>query len=103
MMKLDPCILPIYSMTHDNHSSGEAPVHAHEKTAHTDHGTHDMKAMSRMDHEKAMTDPAMAKQMEADMRRRFWISLVFTIPIVLYSSLGEWLIGFALPTPIPVN
>ena len=29
-----------------------------------------------------MSDPAMARAMEADMRRRFWVALVFTIPIV---------------------
>ena len=35
-----------------------------------------------------MSDPAMARAMEADMRRRFWVALVLTIPVVLYSSLG---------------
>ena len=64
--------------------------------AHADHRSH-------MDHEKAMADPTMAKQMEADMRRRFWISLLFTIPVVLYSPLGESLLGMKLLTPIPVN
>src|SRR3989338_5257851 len=64
--------------------------------AHADH-------MSHMDHEKAMTAPRMAKQMEADMRRRFWISLLLTIPIVLYSPLGESIFEITLPTPIPVN
>ena len=64
--------------------------------AHADH-------MSHMDHEKAMTDPRMAKQMEADMRRRFWISLLLTVPIVLYSPLGVSLFRITLPTPIPVN
>ncbi|MEK7591210.1 MAG: copper-translocating P-type ATPase [Patescibacteria group bacterium] len=56
-----------------------------------------------MDHEKAMTDPAMAKQMEGDMRRRFWISLLLAIPTVLYSPLGETLFKLTLPSPIPVN
>lgn len=40
----------------------------------------------RMSHD--MSDPAMAREMEADMRRRFFVSLVLTIPIILYSSLG---------------
>ena len=62
-----------------------------------------MQAMSHMNHEAAMTDPRMAKQMEADMRRRFWISLLLTIPIVLYSPLGESIFRITLPTPIPVN
>ncbi len=75
----------------------------HKHTEHENHEGHDMKAMSHMDHEAAMTDPTMAKQMEADMRRRFWISLLLTIPIILYSPLGEGLFGLQLPTPIPVN
>src|SRR3989338_7130262 len=60
-------------------------------------------SMSHHDHEKAMTDPRMAKQMEADMRQRFWIALLFTIFVVLYSPLGESLMGTKLPMPIPVN
>ncbi len=75
----------------------------HKHTEHQNHEGHDMKAMSHMDHEAAMTDPTMAKQMEADMRKRFWISLLLTIPIILYSPLGEGLFGLQLPTPIPVN
>jgi uncharacterized membrane protein len=56
-----------------------------------------------MDHESAMTNPNMAKEMEADMRRRFFISLLLTIPIVLYSPMGEMLFGILLPSPIPKN
>lgn len=67
------------------------------------HESHDMKAMSHHDHEAAMTDPSMAKQMEADMRKRFWLSLILTVPIILYSPLGQKLLRLQLPTPIPVN
>ena len=35
-----------------------------------------------------MSDPRMAAAMEADMRRRFWISLVLSIPVVAYSAMG---------------
>src|SRR5207248_7214784 len=35
-----------------------------------------------------MSDPAMARAMEADMRNRFFVALVLTIPIILYSPLG---------------
>ena len=34
------------------------------------HAGHDMQAMSHMDHESAMTNPAMAKKMEADNNDR---------------------------------
>ncbi|MBA3822839.1 MAG: heavy metal translocating P-type ATPase [Ktedonobacterales bacterium] len=49
-----------------------------------------------------MSDPLMAAAMEADMRRRFWIALAFTIPIVLYSSLGTSVLHLHLPLPFGV-
>src|SRR3990167_9295679 len=67
------------------------------------HAGHDMQKMSHMDHESAMTNPQMAKQMEADMRRRFFISLALSIPIFLYSPVGINFFGLNLPTPIPVS
>ncbi|MDO8442826.1 MAG: copper-translocating P-type ATPase, partial [bacterium] len=51
----------------------------------------------------AMTDPQMAKAMETDMRRRFWISFILSIPIFLYSPVGINFFKLSLPTPIPVN
>ncbi len=69
----------------------------------TEHAGQDMQAMSHMDHESAMTNPAMAKKMEADMRRRFWISFLLSIPIFLYSPVGVNFFKLDLPTPIPIN
>jgi P-type Cu2+ transporter len=65
---------------------------AHEGMAHEgghSGGTHGMHDMS---------DPAMAKAMEADMRRRFFIALVLTIPIVLYSPLGVHVLRVNMPS-----
>lgn len=45
----------------------------------------------------------MAKAMEVDMRRRFFISLLLSIPIFLYSPVGINFFGLNLPAPIPVN
>ncbi len=70
---------------------------------HTKHAGHDMSKMSHMDHEAAMTSPQMAKAMEADMRRRFFISLALAIPIILYSQVGKNIFGIELPSPIPVD
>lgn len=67
------------------------------------HAGHDRQKMSHMDHESAMTNPAMAKKMEADMRRRFWVSLLLSIPIFLYSPVAINFFGLRLPTPIAVN
>lgn len=84
-----------------------------EKTSGGEHAGHDFEKVSHMDHEAAMTNPQMAKAMEADMRRRFWISFVLSIPIFLLSPVGANLLGihifnpqitnwvlFALTTPI---
>ena len=67
------------------------------------HAGHGMQAVSHRDHDAAMTNPAMAKQMEADMRRRFLVSLVLSVPIFLYSPVGINFFGLNLPAPIPVN
>src|SRR5215216_3178648 len=56
---------------------------------HADHGDH-------ADHD--MSDPGMAATMERDMRNRFFIALLLTIPTVLYSPLGINLLGVRLPT-----
>jgi P-type Cu2+ transporter len=56
---------------------------------HADHGDH-------ADHD--MSDPNMAATMERDMRNRFFVALVLTIPTVLYSPLGMNLLGLRLPT-----
>ena len=74
------------------------PVDATER-----HDHHDMQKMSHADHEAAMTSPAMAKEMERDMRRRFLISLILSIPIFLYSPVGAVFFNLTLPAPIPVN
>src|SRR5215208_1735681 len=56
---------------------------------HADHGDH-------MGHD--MSDPNMAATMERDMRNRFFVALLLTIPTVLYSPLGMNLLGVRLPT-----
>lgn len=80
---------------HDHHSPTVFSAQGFEKP---------MKAAeSRRDHGVAMGDSRMAKEMEADMRQRFWISLALSVPIFLYSPVGANLFGISLPTPIPVN
>ncbi|MCL4704966.1 copper-translocating P-type ATPase [bacterium] len=68
-----------------------------------DHNGAVMQKMSHHNHEAAMTNPQIAKQMEADMRRRFWISLLLSIPIFLYSPVGMNVFKLNLPSLIPVN
>ena len=60
--------------------AGSTPAREQQPTSpHTAHrGAHDHSAM--------MSDPSMAKAMEADMRRRFWFALVLTIPLALLAG-----------------
>jgi Cu2+-exporting ATPase len=66
--------------THREHDAGHARAMSHEG----------------MDHD--MSDPRMAKAMEADMRRRFFVALLLTVPTVLYSPLGTDLFNLDPPT-----
>lgn len=45
----------------------------------------------------------MTKLMEQDIKRKFFISLLLTIPIILYSPLGNKIFGINLPSGIPVQ
>lgn len=67
-----------------------------KKLSHKDHKGH-------QDHEAAMSDPTMAKEMEKDMKKRFLISFLLSIPIILYSPLAIEVFGLVLPSLIPVN
>ncbi|OGE77981.1 MAG: copper-translocating P-type ATPase [Candidatus Doudnabacteria bacterium RIFCSPHIGHO2_01_FULL_46_14] len=68
-----------------------------------EHAGHDMQAMSHMDHEAAMTNPQMAKKMEADMRRRFWISFILSIPIFFLSPVGTNILKLHIASPQILN
>jgi Cu2+-exporting ATPase len=81
--------------------------HGHAHTARVEHGADAPEARAAAHAEHAgmghaghdMSDPRMAAAMEADMRRRFWISLVLAVPVIAYSSLGMLLLGGrTLPT-----
>src|SRR3989338_3673886 len=48
-------------------------------------GSYAVSEMSHKDHDVAMTSPQMATKREQDMRRRFLVSLLLSIPIFLYS------------------
>ncbi|MBI5287597.1 MAG: copper-translocating P-type ATPase [Chloroflexi bacterium] len=100
---------PASEMTHLEHRAQMAPItvggpHDHaqfEMPSTSAHNMHEMehgRAASHggMDHD--MSDPKMAKAMEADMRNRFVVALLLTIPTVLYSPLGAGFFNLDLPT-----
>ena len=95
-------------MTHLEHRAQMAPMAmggAHDKmqyempstAAHAEHDAGHAQAMSHagMDHD--MSDPKMAKAMERDMRRHFFVALILTIPTILYSPLGSDVFRIDLP------
>ncbi|MDP9266128.1 MAG: copper-translocating P-type ATPase [Chloroflexota bacterium] len=80
----------------------KAEVSSHESMHHAASKTAARGGHEAMGHD--MSDPRMAAAMEADMRGRFWIALVLSIPVVAYSSLGTLLLGGrGLPAPIDRN
>ncbi len=65
---------------------------------------HDMKKMNHTtDHEASMNNPQMAKEMEKDMKKRFLIALILTIPIFIYSPLAMKFLGISAPSFISIN
>jgi len=84
--------------------AGDVPAHAHgEPTEHHHVPTVGAPQGGHADHEAAMADPALARRVEADMRRRFWVALVLSIPIVLYSPVGERFLPLRPPTFLPTS
>ncbi len=45
----------------------------------------------------------MARLMEEDIRNKFFVSLILTIPIIAYSPLGMNILKLNLPSPMPIN
>jgi Cu2+-exporting ATPase len=86
---------PISMGTKHDRMQYEAPATQADHSGHTGDRTGDH-AGDHMGHD--MSDPAMAKAMERDMRNKFFVALLLTIPTVLYSPLGMNLLGLRLPT-----
>lgn len=72
-------------------------------TPHAGHGAEAEAHAAHAGMHHDMADPKMARAMEADMRNRFWIALVLTLLILLYSPLGSGFLNIRMPAPVPVN
>ncbi|MEZ4413276.1 MAG: copper-translocating P-type ATPase [Gemmatimonadales bacterium] len=59
---------------------------SHDKSEHHQHADMTGHQPATHDHASMMADPNMAKEMERDMRRRFWVALAFTIPVTLIAG-----------------
>ena len=78
----------------------ETPTVQHTEQA-MDHAAMGHGGMSHTHHD--MSDPAMAGAMAIDMRNRFFLSLLLTIPTVLYSDIGMHLLHLTLPHPLRLD
>ncbi|TRZ49849.1 copper-translocating P-type ATPase [bacterium] len=101
-------------MKHEDHEQHKIPASTskHETPNHTMKPISEMTFWEKfkmgmtmamgMDH-TGLAGREMAKLMELDIRNKFFVSLILTIPIVLYSQMGTKMFGLNLPSPIPVN
>lgn len=106
---------------HDEHGIAEAyepAMGSHDAGSnHHDHHAHMLKdgTLTRwqrfkmsmtmtmgMDH-SGLAGREMAQMMEKDIRNKFFFALILSIPIILYSPLGEKILGITLPQPIPAT
>src|SRR5881396_1921463 len=90
------------------HCAGQSvPGHLCDPLVAPDHGPHDAAAVRRADEADGHGHGGHAgMSMEAmvrDMRNRFLVALVFTLPIVAWSNVGKNLLGSAVPTPFGLD
>jgi Cu2+-exporting ATPase len=90
------------------HCAGQSvPGHVCDPMVSPDHGPHDHAAVERSDkahgHGHGGHAGMSMASMERDMRNRFLVALVFTIPIVAWSMVGTKLFGTELATPFGID
>ena len=109
----DPEVTSVAELRHWIHDCGyhcagqSVPGHLCDPLVSPDHGPHDHAAVGRSDEahghghggHAGMSMASMAR----DMRNRFLVALVFTIPIVAWSMVGTKLFGTELATPFGVD
>lgn len=82
-----PTITPSHEKGDSDHEHNGPSIETPTQESHSGHGGHD-------DH-TAHTDHTGHEEM---FRRRFWLSLLLTIPVLLYSPMVQHLLGFTMPT-----
>ncbi len=90
------------------HCEGKSvPGHVCDPLAEHGHQPHDASATERADdahgHGHGGHAGMSMEAMERDMRNRFIVALIFTIPIVLWSMVGTELLGSEIPTPFNLD
>jgi P-type Cu2+ transporter len=75
------------NIEHAHHEHEHMGSAAHDMSAHGAHGGHDMHGDHGVDHSGH----------EEMFRKRFWVSLVLSIPVLLYSPMLQMWFGFTMP------
>ncbi|MGC5225086.1 heavy metal translocating P-type ATPase [Micromonospora sp. DT81.3] len=92
---------------HGSHTDQWAPVRAvsaaepsrpADHSAHGDHGTVDRTSQDAMGHGGSHAGMSMASMIR-DMRNRFIVAAVLSVPIILWSPIGREVLGFTVPAP----
>ncbi len=98
------------SNAHQHHAPAPATPSSHESHGKSmDHGAHGASAAAAAtelheDHSAHGGKAGMsAADMERDMRNRFLLSLVLTIPVFLFSHLATQILGLHLPLPFGLD
>jgi P-type Cu2+ transporter len=109
----DPAVTSVAELRHwvqecGYHCAGQSvPGHVCDPLASPDHGPHDHAAVARSDaahgHGHGGHAGMSMASMEREMRNRFLVALVFTIPIVAWSMVGKKLFGTELATPFGID
>ncbi len=102
-----PAAAAVDHAAHEGHAGHAAPAappmeHAEHAAAPAmdEHGGHEMAGMAHeMGHGPGMSMEGMVR----DMRNRFFVAFVLTIPVFLFSPLFYRLFNFKLPTPAGVS
>jgi Cu2+-exporting ATPase len=90
------------------HCAGQSvPGHVCDPLVDPDHGAHDAAAINRAEaahgHGHGGHAGMSMGAMVRDMRNRFLVALVFTVPIVAWSSVGTKLLGTELASPFGID
>jgi len=96
----DPPAAAAFAVTPTPHAA-----HVHdEHVAHQDHGEHAAPGKTdAMAHEMGHGGGMDMQAMVSDMRNRFWVCLLFSIPIFIYSPMGGMFTPPAPPFGLPLN
>ncbi|SFH14550.1 copper-translocating P-type ATPase [Pontibacter chinhatensis] len=68
----------------------EQALHGHEHAMHGDTSGHPPHGGHGHDHHRMMIE---------DFKKRFWVSLVLSVPVVIFSPMVQHILGFALDVP----